>query len=676
MVSMATTVNKARMLGVLFEVTGDKIQVTGGSRLSPDLRSELRDHKPELLAYLQSSGQILNEVGVRVVYATTENAASSAIRQVLSDANYGPIGLDVETYVPPGMALPPELKLSRHGARLVKPKDEKTALDPHRAEVRLLQIYGGGATCAVLDMQRVPWETLEPLWNSQLVIHNSAFELGFFRALNIFPKSVECTMQAAGLMLGVHRRALAKAVREYLGWQMPKGLQTSDWGSSELSPDQLDYAALDAVAALFLWGKLERELKSCGRWDVYLTQRNSIPAAVEMKLSGLSVDTKALDVLIRTWSDELARARADWERMTGSPPPGTPNEIRAWLEGNLPVDELDAWPRTEKSALLKTTASALELAGHIPALHPLLAIKHVETLLSSFGSSLRAKVNPLTGRVHASYNVASTKSGRWSCNAPNLQNSPGERLAPGFRAIFRASEGRVLIGADYSQMELRAAAEISGDLALRKIYEDGLDLHKITAAAMADIDPNAVSNAQRSRAKPVNFGSIYGMGPAGLAAAAWNGYRIELTLREAKNALRAFFRNFPTLKRWMGLHADLCQERRRITIGAGRVFENGWEPEGIRYTQCCNLPVQGTCADVMMGAVSGVYQRLHTEKVNAIMVAQIHDELILEADAQDAEAVSALLAAEMTAAFSATFPDAPISNLVDVHLGQSWADLK
>jgi DNA polymerase-1 len=167
-------------------------------------------------------------------------------------------------------------------------------------------------------------------------------------------------------------------------------------------------------------------------------------------------------------------------------------------------------------------------------------------------------------------------------SGPNLQQIPGERLAPGFRGIFKAPEGRVLIGADYSQMELRAAAEISGDMALRKIYADGLDLHQLTAAAMASVAPAAVSKEQRNRAKPVTFGSIYGMGGAGLAAAAWNGYRVKMTLRDAEAALRAFFQNYPTLKRWMHKHADRCQQRRRIVIGAGRVLENAWEPRGIR----------------------------------------------------------------------------------------------
>jgi DNA polymerase-1 len=477
-------------------------------------------------------------------------------------------------------------------------------------------------------------------------------------------------------MLGVRRRSLAKAAEAYLGWQMPKDLQVSDWGAATLSADQLAYAALDAVAALQLWQKLERDLKSEDRWNVYVLQRDAVPAAVEMAWCGMGINTTALNEQISAWGTQLADARTAWEMETGTPPPGKPADIRAWLQSSLDEATLADWPRTEKSGLLATGASDLERAGHLAAMRPLLSLKRMEKLLSSFGSSLKHQVSPVTGRVHAHYNVAGTKSGRWSCSGPNLQQIPGERLAPGFRGVFKAPEGRILVGADYSQMELRAAAEISGDTALRKIYEDGLDLHQLTAAAMASVDPAAVTKEQRDRAKPVNFGSIYGMGAAGLAAAAWNGYRVEITMQEAEAALRAFFREYPTLKRWMRQNADRCQQRRRVVIGAGRVVEGAWEPQGLRYTQCCNLPVQGACADVMMRAVAAVHRRLRADGHDAVMVAQIHDELILEADAQAVCAVGKLLAEEMTTAFTITFPEAPATDLVEVKTGSSWADIK
>jgi DNA polymerase I len=677
MPAITDLLTKARSLGVSLEAEGEGIRVNGVSRLPAPLRAVLKSNKAALLTYLRSSQRFLDDAFVRVEYANSDAAAELLLAQVLADAGgSGPIGLDIETYVPPHMAPPPVVKLTRTGAKVTNPKADKTGLDPHRAQVRLVQIYGGGDTCAVLDMRSVSWGLLVPLWGRRFVAHNSQFELVFLRAQGVYPGQVECTMQGAGLMLGVGRRSLAKAAEAYLGWQMPKDLQISDWGSVTLSDDQLAYAALDAVAALLLWRKFELDLKSEGRWDAYMLQRDAIPAAVEMAWCGMGIDAAALDEQIVAWNTKLADARAAWEKETGTPPPSKPAEVRVWLESSLDEADLAAWPRTEKTGQLATGASDLERAGHLPALHPLLSLKRMEKLLSSFGSSLKGQASPVTGRIHAHYNVAGTKSGRWSCSNPNLQQIPGERLAPGFRGIFKAPAGRVLIGADYSQMELRAVAEISGDPALREIYAKGLDLHQLTASAMAGVEPAAVTKEQRDRAKPVNFGSIYGMGAAGLAVAAWNGYRVEMTIPEAEAALRTFFRSYPTLKRWMRQHADRCQQRRRVVIGAGRVVEDAWEPQGLRYTQCCNLPVQGACADAMMWAVAAVHRRLRTDGHDAVMVAQIHDELILEADAQDADAVGTLLAEEMTTAFAITFPEAPTIDLVEVKVGSSWAGLK
>ncbi len=149
-----------------------------------------------------------------------------------------------------------------------------------------------------------------------------------------------------------------------------------------------------------------------------------------------------------------------------------------------------------------------------------------------------------------------------------------------------------------------------------------------------------------------------------------------MTEAEAQRALNAFFGKFHRLRDWMRRHADECMRKRRIVIGAGRVVEASWEPDGIRYTQCCNLPVQGVCADVMMRAVAGVHARMKADRLDAHLIAQIHDELIVETAKADVDAVAGILEDEMTKAFAVTFPDAPLLNLIDVKTGQNWANLK
>lgn len=664
-------VDAAIQFGASFEIADDKVNVKNVSAIPNDIRDHLKQRRDELYSYLVEgqgvpegpSAAILREAGVHIEVATTTTEAEELLSEILSDAGDGPIGLDLET------APKPNQHKSEH-------TNTKLGLDPLRADPRLVQLYAGGELCAVFDMRSISWAVFAELWSHRLIIHNAQFELAFFAVRGIYPQAFECTLQAAGLMLGVHRRGLASAADVYLDWQLPKDLQTSDWGADELSRNQLTYAALDAVAAYKLWPRLEADLKSCDRWQAYVLQRDAVPAAVEMGIIGVGFDVSALNEEINKWSLELADARREWHDLTESAPPQTPAGIRNWLEVNLDAETLAAWPRTKNTQQLSTARGDLERAAHLPAIRPLLRIKALEKLLNSFGPSLRDARHPVTGRIHPNFNVAGTKSGRWSCRRPNMQQMPGAHLAPGFRRVFTAALGNILVAADYSQMELRAAAEVSGDPALREVFDKGIDLHRLTAAETAGITLEEVTKDQRAQAKPVNFGSIFGMGPGGLAAAAWNGYRIELSERDAQKALSAFFRKFRVLKGWMRSHADTCKTKRRIEIGAGRVVEASWEANGLRYTQCCNLPIQGACADVMMRAVARIHRHLRLNQPGAHLTAQIHDELIIECPTDAADEVVAILREEMVAAFLETFPDAPTSGLVDVKTGQNWAELK
>jgi DNA polymerase family A len=213
----------------------------------------------------------------------------------------------------------------------------------------------------------------------------------------------------------------------------------------------------------------------------------------------------------------------------------------------------------------------------------------------------------------------------------------------------------VLVGVDYSQMELRAAAWISGDAELTGAYERGDDVHVLTAAAINGIAPEVVTKEQRTAAKAINFGSIYGMGPMGLVRNAWKQFGIDLTEAEAKLSLDRFFATYAGLRQWMHIHADECKRTRKVTIGAGRVVENAWEGlHGLRYTQMCNLPVQGICADCMMCAIAHVHAEL-----GGVLVAMVHDELLAEVPEADAPTVAEKLKECLHRAFVETFPGRP-----------------
>jgi DNA polymerase I-like protein with 3'-5' exonuclease and polymerase domains len=426
---------------------------------------------------------------------------------------------------------------------------------------------------------------------------------------------------------------------------------------SALSRGQLAYAAADAVLTRRLWEKTSRELKAKGRDRAYRLQRDCLPAAAAMELRGVALDLDAHAALCDRWGIDLAEARRAWVAVTGSPPPSKPADAARYLEQALPEEVLSRWPRTSTGGL-STAADQLEKVAHLPAIRPLLRIKKCEKLISAFGPKLRRLVNPETRRLHPHYNVAGSKAGRWTASEPNIQQLPKDADT---RRIIVAAPGRVLISADYSQMELRAAAWISGDAELTRAYEQGLDVHVLTAAAIADIESEEVSKEQRTAAKPINFGSIYGMSAKGLRAAAWSGYGIELSEAEARLALDRFFAKYPGLRRWMWEHSEKCKRDRRIVIGAGRVVENAWEGKwGLGYPQMCNLPVQGICADCMMWAIAEIHRRSP-----GILVAMIHDELLAEVPEDSANESVVLLRECMTAAFAETFPGAPLLGIVD-----------
>src|SRR5512144_2251673 len=211
------------------------------------------------------------------------------------------------------------------------------------------------------------------------------FELAVLAKRGIHPR-IQCTMQAAGLLLGVRRRSLAEACSVYLGTDVPKAHQTSDWGAPTLSRGQLAYAASDAVLTRRLWMKTSR-LKAKGRDLAYRLQRDCLPAAAAMELRGVALDLDAHAALCDRWGVDLAEARRAWVAVTGSPPPSKPADAARYLEQALPEEDLLRWVRTSTGGL-STAADQLEKVAHLPAIRPLLRIKKCEKLISAFGPKL------------------------------------------------------------------------------------------------------------------------------------------------------------------------------------------------------------------------------------------------------------------------------------------------
>jgi DNA polymerase-1 len=303
----------------------------------------------------------------------------------------------------------------------------------------------------------------------------------------------------------------------------------------------------------------------------------------------------------------------------------------------------------------------------VPEIRPLIEVATADKRLRAFGHGLLERV-AADGRLHMDLKPAATKAGRCSCANPNTQQLPQD-----VRRAVIAPAGRLLAIADFSQLELRTICELSGDTAMREVFARGEDMHRLNAAAFLGVAPEDVSKEQRDLAKAcASFGALYGSGARGLVASAWARYRVELSEAEAQLYKDRLFARYPRLKQYQIETAEIAQATGVLRSIVGRPLRVEWEPSGeLRWTQCCNFPTQSSAADVVMGAMITVHAAL--ENLDARLLLQIHDELLVECAEALAPEVAQLLEQHMTAAFSELFPGAPIVGLVDVAIRQCWA---
>ena len=483
---------------------------------------------------------------------------------------------------------------------------------------------------------------------------------------------------------------MADAAADYLDVVLDKAEQTSDWAAPNLTKPQLEYAAADAVAAFRLAQKMFPTLGV--QRTAYEVQMSAVPAVARMELRGFRLDVAAHQQLGHELEQKLCAAesayldacRAHGRHDLAAALPKTPRDKEHLLESLLSQDELDVWERTPRNGALSTKRTELlRAAPDYPPIAALIVVVKLAKLAEDFGPTLAARVSSVTGRVHASYLIAGASSGRATCAQPNLQQIPRTSEIADFRALFVPEPGNVLICADYASMELRAAAAMSGDRTMTEAFCSGKDLHAITAARVSGKRPEEVTKGERQAAKATNFGALYGIGPATLARSAWAGYGVKLSIDGARAQLDAFAASFSGYVRWRNEHHERCLDRQCIIIGRdavrgiGRLFPRSRLKNGRSfYTTSANLPVQGACADVAMRALATVDARLFDAGIDDGPVAWLHDEIVMEAAAEDAERAAELLKQAMIEAFAETFPGAPLNGLVEPDIGMSWSAAK
>jgi DNA polymerase-1 len=457
------------------------------------------------------------------------------------------------------------------------------------------------------------------------------------------------SMLAAYLLDPESRKDLNELARRYLGHSV---MDFSELGAARMDLVPIEQAArysiADAEAVIRLKEKMLPELRSKNQEKLfYEVELPLINVLIEMELNGILLDKEILREQAKELETLATQLLQDIFRLAGQDfNPNSPKQVAYVLFEKLKLPVL----RKTKTGPSTDAYVLQELASLHPLPEKLLAYRELEKLLSTYVKKLPEYINPRTGRVHTTFQQHITVTGRLSSTEPNLQNIPVRtELGGQIRKAFVAPPGRVLIGADYSQIELRVLAHLSEDPGLIGAFERDEDVHARTAATIFNIPIESVGPRERRIAKMINFGLSYGMTGYGLAQ------RTGLSRSEAEKFIKNYFENYPGVRAYMERVVREAEEKRYLEtlLGRRRYFV---ELSSQTKREAINFPVQGTAADIMKLAMLRVYERIQSGEIRADMLLQIHDELIFEADAEAAERAAQLIKQTMEGAFRCACP--------------------
>jgi DNA polymerase I len=468
---------------------------------------------------------------------------------------------------------------------------------------------------------------------------------------------------------------LAALARDVLGIELPpleapplRGRPRP--GPAGLPPEQAAAAAMRAVATLFpIADALQAQLEGRDQWNLYTRLEHPlIPVLLDMERAGVAMDAAVLAELSARAAADIARLEEELYALAGERfNLNSGQQLARVLFEKL---GLKAGRRT-KTGWSTDQAVMEELATTHPLPARLLEYRGLAKLKSTYLDALPLEVDPSDGRIHTSYNQVGAATGRLSSSRPNLQNIPMRTLqGRAIRRAFVAPPGRVLVGADYSQIELRIMAHLSGDPRLIEAFTSGEDVHASTARQIFGIGPGPLAPALRARAKVVNFGIMYGMGARSLSQ------QMGIGLEEARDFIANYFRVFERVRDF--LDATLAEARRRgyvqTLLGRRRYLpalgsQHGGE-RSLAERAAINAPIQGSAADLVKLAMIRIHGVLKAHWRSARLLLQVHDELLLESPEDDADAVSEAVRAEMEASFPLRVP-----LTVSVGRGPTWLDV-
>lgn len=582
---------------------------------------------------------------------------------------------------------------------------ETLQLQPEKGKLRLIQLGSLARKTIVLidcfDLDDVGWGRLRHFFSNGerfWLAHNAVFDLGWLQEHNLHPRGrMRCSMIASKLLYNGMpnlKHSLAHVVKRVLKEDLDKEQQVSDWGAPVLSQEQLEYAAKDVIALLELDAPLDHRLAEGQLSRAFALECRALPAMAAMWRTGLPWNADALQDLKNDYEFDIQELGKEfvWKldealpedsklprlddgsfnlnpRTTGSVRLGT--KVYAGFNLNSPRQLIDKFtallgeppvdPKTERPSASRAALKNYAADHEVIAIY--LSWKKAEKRRQMV-ESIQEKLGP-DGFVRASYLQLGAETGRMSCIKPNNQQIPRDE---NFRACVEAPEGWVLIDADFGQMELRLAAAVAQDERMTKAFQDGEDLHTVTAAALG---------CDRQIAKSANFGLLYGSGAKGLRNYA-GAMGVQITLEEAQTIRQQWLDTYYGIHEWQRSNALAADNTEgdpwaevRIPVTGFRRFLPG---DMNRLTVRCNTPIQGAGAAILKCALGGLWPHLFEAGEEIVkLAAVVHDEVVLLVREGYEKRWAEILKDEMERAEAKWLGEIPA--LAEVHIGKTWSEV-
>ena len=531
------------------------------------------------------------------------------------------------------------------------------------------------------DAQKII-EQIRPFFEQEgieKVGHNLKYDLKVLSNYNLSVKGpLYDTLLAHYLINPDRRHGMDILAASYLNYELQtitdligkKGKNQGNMRDVSLK-DQTQYAAEDADITWQLKQYFEKELDAADNQKLFQTvELPLVPVLTAMEKEGINLNVSFLNEFAKTLEIDSARLQKEIFEQAGEEfNLASPKQLGLVLFDKLKLVEK---PKKTKTGQYSTAEDVLSsLAKKHSIIADILNWRSIQKLLSTYVIALPDEINPKTGRVHTVYNQAVAATGRLSSNAPNLQNIPirTERGQQVRKAFIPRDENHVLLAADYSQIELRIIAALSKDPSMVAAFQNNEDIHATTAAKVFGVPLEEVTRTQRSNAKTVNFGIIYGVSAFGLSQ------QTDLSRSESKELIDTYYESYPKLKAYMSSQIDFARDNGYVATVLGRrrylkdILSQNAIVRGAAERNAVNAPIQGSAADIIKIAMINIHKRLETGDWKAKMLLQVHDELVFDVPRTETESLSAMVKEEMENAF---VMDVPL--VVDLGIGENWLE--